>query len=281
MAYLAPSSLQDALSALAEGDISVVAGGTDFFPMLGEKPAPDNILDITRIDGLRGIRRTDDGWRIGATTRWRDVVKDDLPPCFDGLKAAAAEVGSHQIQNVATVGGNLCNASPAADGVPPLLALEASVELSAPGGSRQVPLAEFIANVRQTRLRDGELLTALHIPALPDNATSSFVKLGSRRYLVISIAMVGVVVWVDSDDRVEGARVAVGSCSAVAQRLFVLEDALIGMPVADLRRVTVDSGHLTLLSPITDARGTADYRLRAVAELCERAIAAAGGAGSG
>ena len=281
MAYLAPSSLQDALSALAEGDISVVAGGTDFFPMLGEKPAPDNILDITRIDGLRGISRTDDGWRIGATTRWRDVVKADLPPCFDGLKAAAAEVGSHQIQNVATVGGNLCNASPAADGVPPLLALEASVELSAPGGSRQVPLADFIADVRRTRLRDGELLTALNIPALPDNATSSFVKLGSRRYLVISIAMVGVVVWADADDRVAGARIAVGSCSAVAQRLSALEDALIGMPVADLHRVTVDPGDLTLLSPITDARGTADYRLHAVAELCERAIAAAAGVGDG
>lgn len=277
MAYLSPSTLHDALGALAERDTTVVAGGTDFFPMLGEKPAPERILDITRVDGLRGISRSAEGWRIGATTRWRDVVDADLPPCFDGLKAAAAEVGSHQIQNVATVGGNLCNASPAADGVPPLLALDATVELTGPGGARQVPLAEFITGARRTALREGELLTALHVPAQPDRATSSFLKLGSRRYLVISIAMVCVVVWPDSEGRIEGARVAVGSCSAVAQSLPMLEATLIGAAADDLRRLAVDPAHLAPLSPITDARGTADYRMTAVAELCRRAIIAAAG----
>ena len=120
--YFRPSRLEEALSALARPH-SVLAGGTDFYPARVGRTIDEDILDISAIDVLRGISTTATGWRLGATTSWRELIEADLPPLFDGLKQAAREVGGRQIQNAGTLAGNLCNASPAADGVPGLLAL--------------------------------------------------------------------------------------------------------------------------------------------------------------
>lgn len=275
MGYFAPTSLIEALQVLAQGPVQIVAGGTDFFPGLQNKPPPRELLDLTRISEMQGITRSENGWRIGACARWTDIVNAALPPCFDGLKAAARDVGSVQIQNVGTVAGNLCNASPAADGVPPLLTLDATVELQSATGSRILPLADFITGVRKIALQQGELVVAVHIPNMPTQAQSSFEKLGSRRYLVISIAMVAVVLALDDAGQIETARVAVGSCSPVAQRLPVLEADLIGLDAAQLAGFEVSSKHLVPLSPIADVRGSAEYRIGAVAELCKRALVAA------
>ena len=114
--------------ALERGGVSVIAGGTDWFPQAGEVLPKVSLLDVTGLPGFRGISKVPGGWRLGAATRWSDVVAADLPSGFDGLKAAAREVGSLQIQNAGTLAGNLCNASPAADGMPPLLCLGAEVE---------------------------------------------------------------------------------------------------------------------------------------------------------
>ncbi|MEP4561631.1 MAG: FAD binding domain-containing protein, partial [Nitratireductor sp.] len=116
--YARPQTLEEALDLLAKGRWRVLAGGTDFYPGQGARPIRENILDINRLDDLRGIARTDDAYVVGARTTWSELIAHDLPPCFDALKAAAREVGSVQIQNAATVAGNLCNASPAADGAP-------------------------------------------------------------------------------------------------------------------------------------------------------------------
>ncbi|PWE30501.1 xanthine dehydrogenase [Maritimibacter sp. 55A14] len=277
MAYSAPSTLQGALSALAAGPVAVIAGGTDFYPGLRDAPAPTDLLDITGIAELRGIARTPTGWRIGACTRWSEIVRADLPPAFDGLKAAGREVGSVQIQNAATVAGNLCNASPAADGVPPLLTLEAEVELASDRGKRRLPLGEFISGVRQVALRPGELVAALHLPDPPAGARAGFAKLGSRRYMVISIAMVAVLVRLDGAGAIAEARIAVGACSPVARRLPALEVMLAGCPAARLAGFDIAPAHLEPLAPIDDLRGTAAYRLDAVAELCRRALAEAVG----
>jgi CO/xanthine dehydrogenase FAD-binding subunit len=134
--YLTPMSLDDALAALDAGELSIIAGGTDWYPAQGECPIECDILDVTRIAALRGISKAKDGWRIGAASTWSDVIAADLPAAFDGLKAAARDVGSVQIQNAGTIAGNLCNASPAADGVPPLLALKALVEICSAEGCR-------------------------------------------------------------------------------------------------------------------------------------------------
>ncbi len=268
MGFHRPDRIEDALAAVAAG-ASVIAGGTDWYPARGEGPMPMDVLDITRLPGMRGITRDDAGWRIGAATTWTDVVRADLPPCFDGLKRAAREVGGLQIQNAGTLGGNLCNASPAADGMPPLLTLDAQVELAGPDGPRRMPLAEFVTGPRQTALRPGELLVALHTPD-PGAAAGGFVKLGARKYLVISIAMVAALVSVRGG-RVEWARVAVGACSPIARRLTALESDLAGMAIDDLAGA-VRPDHLDALSPIGDVRGSAEYRLDAVAELVGRAL---------
>jgi CO/xanthine dehydrogenase FAD-binding subunit len=228
---------------------------------------------------LGTITKGQNGWRIGAAVRWRDILKADLPPAFDGLKLAAREVGSPQIQNVGTVAGNICNASPAADGVPPLLTLAASVELASTQGLRVVPLGDFITGVRRIDLRDAEMVSAILVPIQPETAQGHFLKLGARRYLVISIAMVSTLVWCDDTGTIEGARVAVGSCSAVAMRLPGLESALQGCRLADLGAVPW-AQHLGALTPIDDVRGSAGFRLSAAAELCRRSVQAAMGGGA-
>ena len=252
-----------------------MAGGTDFFPAGRGGPGRKPILDLSRLTALRGISQSDAGWRIGAMTRWSDIWRADLPPAFAGLQAAAREVGSIQIQNSGTVAGNLCNASPAADGVPPLLTLEAEVEVASQRGTRRIPLQEFITGVRRIDLAADELVTAVHIPPLAGVPGAAFQKLGSRRYLVISIAMVAALVRVEAGHITE-ARIAVGACSPVAQRLPALEQALAGRDIAGLAQVAFDDpAHFSALSPIDDVRGSADYRIAAVGELCRRAVVAA------
>lgn len=275
MGYFAPTDVQEALELLSANDLSVVAGGTDYYPMLGDRPVEKGILDITRIAGLRGIAREGGRMRFGAATRWSDIVRADLPPAFAGLQAAAREVGSVQIQNAGTLAGNICNASPAADGVPPLLTLGAEVEIAGTAGVRQEPLAAFITGVRRTRLAPGELVTAVTTDVPPDGSRGAFEKLGSRAYLVISITMVAVVVGCDAVGRISLARVAVGACSPVAMRLSALERALVGQRPAEVR---VSDSDLAGLAPITDVRGEADYRREAVAVQIARAVQAAGGA---
>jgi CO/xanthine dehydrogenase FAD-binding subunit len=267
--YLRPANLDEALQALAR-PWTVLAGGTDFYPARVGRAIDEDVLDISGIAMLRGIRSAPEGWRLGATTTWSELIETPLPPLFDGLKQAAREVGGRQIQNAGTLAGNLCNASPAADGVPPLLALGAEVELAGRTGIRRLPLAAFITGNRRTVLAPGELLVAIHVPKLADDARSAFLKLGARRYLVISIAMAAATLEI-ADGRVASARVAVGACSAVAQRLPALEAALAGSAVAALAE-RVDAAHLAPLSPIDDVRGSATYRRDAAVTLLRRLL---------
>jgi CO/xanthine dehydrogenase FAD-binding subunit len=275
--YHQPTNLKEALNQLATPGARVVAGGTDFYPALGDALPDCDIVDLTRVEGLRGIETVQDGWLVGAATTWTDVIKADLPPAFDGLKAAARDVGSVQIQNSATVVGNVCNASPAADGVPPLLTLEAEVVLTGAGGVRRLPLGRFIEGPRKIALGPGEIVTGLFVPEVSQQATSAFLKLGSRRYLVISIAMVAVVLRNDAG-RLRDVRVSVGACSAVAVRLTDLEAALEGVATDDLVRTDlVRPEHLSAVAPLDDVRGTASYRTDVAEELCLRALRQAAG----
>lgn len=270
LTYLIPTELNSALKSLAKAGNKIVAGGTDVYPALKQGQTPARFLDVTRIKELSGVSATQTGLRIGAAVTWSEIVKTDLPASFDGLKQSAREVGSLQIQNAGTIAGNLCNASPAADGVPPLLTLDAMVELaSAARGARMVPLQDFILGVRKTALAVDEMVTAIHIPTPPEGAGSAFEKLGSRKYLVISITMTAAVIKCDAQGAITHARVAVGACSPVAQRLTQLEADLIGKKPSE---VEIDAAHLNVLSPIDDVRGSGSYRLDIVREQCRRAI---------
>ncbi|MDQ6684692.1 MAG: FAD binding domain-containing protein, partial [Pseudomonadota bacterium] len=258
--YERPQTVAEAVQLLASDSWALLAGGTDWYPARVGKPTDEALLDLSALAALRGIEGDGTAWTIGATTTWSDLARAELPPLFHGLQAAARDIGGVQIQNAGTVGGNLCNASPAADGVPALLALDASVVLvSAAAGERCLPLRDFIVGPRRTLRRSDELLTALRIPARAESARSVFAKLGGRRYLVISIAMVSAVVVVDADGIVSHAAVAVGSCSPVAQRLDALEARLVGVSVAAMADL-VEAGDLAALTPIDDVRASATYR---------------------
>jgi CO/xanthine dehydrogenase FAD-binding subunit len=269
--YLRPSSLDEALAALANARLSVLAGGTDYYPARVGKPIDDDILDISAIASLRGIRDEGSQWRIGAASTWSELIEADLPTLFDGLKAAAREIGGAQIQNAGTLGGNLCNASPAADGVPPLLALDARVEIADAAGNSSTALADFILGNRKTLLRPDQLLTAILIPKPAHAARSHFLKLGAREYLVVSIAMVAATVEIEAG-RVSAARLAVGACSAVARRLPLAESALRGKPCDAALGACLRAEHLAVLTPIDDVRASGAYRLDAALTLARRVL---------
>ena len=269
--YARPTRIDEALAMLARGGRTLLAGGTDFYPSRVGLTPRDDVIDVTALRELRGIQARAADWRIGATTSWTEVIEAKLPPLFDCLKLAAREVGGMQIQNSGTVAGNLCNASPAADGVPALLALDASVEIASADARRTLPLDQFILGPRRTALRANELVSALIVPKPKHEARSDFVKLGARKYLVISIAMVAAVLEV-SDRTVRAARIAVGSCSPVALRLPALEKALIGKQLNRNLGECVRPEHLSGLSPIDDVRASAKYRAEAALTLIRRSL---------
>ncbi len=277
IAYAKPKTVEAALALMAERPWRILAGGTDFYPSQGARPIRDDVIDLNGLPGLRGLGETPTHILIGARTTWTDLVRANLPPAFDALKRAAREVGSVQIQNVGTVAGNLCNASPAADGVPPLLVLDAEVELRSATSARVLPLADFILGNRRTARRADELLTAVRVPRSAVSGISAFRKLGARRYLVISIAMVAARIDIGPDGRISGAAVAVGACSAVASRLSGLEAELIGRPAGSDVAAICAACDLPELAPIDDVRGTARYRLEAAREIVTRAVVAAAG----
>ncbi|CAN5916677.1 xanthine dehydrogenase family protein subunit M [soil metagenome] len=275
-----PASIGEATALLAAGGWSLLAGGTDVYPAQVGRPMTVPLIDITRIAALRGITRqpaTDnpsrEGWTFGATTTWSDVQRADLPPLFDALRQAAHEVGGVQIQNTGTIAGNLCNASPAADGTPVWLALGAHVLLQSADGDRSVPVEDFVLGSRRTARSSHELVTGLHVPPRSARARSAFLKLGGRRYLTISMTMVAVMIDADEAGSITAAGIAVGSCSARALRLPMLERRLIGMACASLADVVIEPADLAPLTPIDDLRATAGYRLDATATLLRRALA--------
>jgi CO/xanthine dehydrogenase FAD-binding subunit len=269
--YRRPAHLREALAALAEAPRVILAGGTDFYPSRVGRPLDDDILDITGIAALRAIQDEGPLWRIPALATWTDIIEAELPSFFRGLQLAAREVGGVQIQNAGTVCGNLCNASPAADGVPNLLALDAEVELASTAGTRRLPLASFITGNRKTARRPDELVTGVLIPKPRHTAKATFLKLGARKYLVISIVMIGAVVEIDSG-AIAAARIAVGACSAVAKRLPQLEQELMGKRLDAALADIVAARHLQPLAPIDDVRGTADYRNDATLTLLRRTL---------
>lgn len=267
-----PESIAGAARLLASCPWVLLAGGTDLYPAHVGRPIAGPVLDLGAIAALRGIRRDEQGWRIGATTTWSDLIGAELPPLFDALKAAAREVGGVQIQNAGTVAGNLCNASPAADGTPVLMALGASVLLASTRGERELPVEGFVLGPRHTARAGDELVVAIRVPARSSNARSVFIKLGGRRYLTISMTMVAVVIDRDEAGHVTHAGIAVGSCSAMAKRLPSLEAKLLGALAGGDLAVLVEPADLAPLTPIDDLRASAAYRRDATLTLLRRAL---------
>jgi CO/xanthine dehydrogenase FAD-binding subunit len=255
-----PRTLAEALELLA-GAPNVwqpMAGATDLMVALaaGKLPAR-RFMNMWQLNELRGIRMEKDVVTLGALTTYSDVLHHpELRSAFPLLAAAAAETGGIATQNRGTLGGNIMNASPAADTPPALLVYEAEVELTSLGGSRWLPYCGFHTGYRQTMLAPGELLTRIRLPRLSPLTRSQFRKVGPRRAQAISKVCFAAVCWPEK----ENIRIAYGSMAPVPLRCFKTEASIIrgDDPALSLRAE---------LAPITDARSTAAYRLRVAQNL--------------
>jgi N-methylhydantoinase B len=280
-AYFRPSTLAEALGVRARQPVTVLAGGTDVYPARANRVGwgdmrRDDILDIGAIAALKGIVEEPVRFRLGALTTWDEMRRAALPPAFAGYQGAARDIGGAQVQNRGTLVGNICTASPAGDGFPCLLSLDAELELQSERRRRVVPVGQFIDGYRHTVCAPDEIVTAILVPKPPDGARGGFVKLGARRYLVISIVMAAAVLAADAAGTVAHARIAVGACSAVAQRLPQLERALLGQPLAEAPG-RVEAAHLAALSPIDDVRASAAFRAAAAVEVVRDLLAGIAG----
>ncbi len=273
--YQRPQTLETCLHLLSDGTWTIIAGCTLYYVDWRSRPLTDRLLDITAIAELKDITIDAVQVRLGALATWSDIARATLPAECSPLQQAARRIGARQIQNVGTLGGNVCGAAANADGIPPLLIADAEVELCAADRMRTLPLATFLRGSRQTGREADELLTAILIPRRYFHHTGIYIKLSRRAYQGLAIVSVAARIGTDHSGRIATTGVAVGGCSAVAQRLPALEMRLVeqaidsGLP--DLFDAETDLARLT---PMTDAMASADYRADAAATLVRRSLQA-------
>jgi CO/xanthine dehydrogenase FAD-binding subunit len=259
MNYLCTRTVDEVLARLAASPRSrIVCGATDAFANASLVPSQSEWLDISGVDALAGIDGDEGMVRIGAITTWETLAATRWLPA--SLTQAAASVGSRQIRVQGTIGGNLCHASPVADGVPALLALDAQVELASKRGVRRMPLADFIIGNRVTALQTDELLVAV-LFALPHaQDRTAFVKCANRDGPAIAVVSAAVHLRMSAHDTIQAARVAVGGASEVAHRMSALETSLFGRRCGDALDA-IAAASFAELTPIDDCRGTASHRI--------------------
>ncbi|RDV00498.1 FAD binding domain-containing protein [Trinickia dinghuensis] len=259
MNYFRAHTIGEVLRALAEDPRPrIVCGATDVFADARLVPAKSNWIDISRVDALRGIELHDGIVRIGAASPFQAIA--DTPWLPVALTEAAACVGSRQIRVQGTIGGNLCHASPIADGVPVLLTLDAQVELASVRGARRLPLAEFVLGRGRTALNADELLVGVQFELPRPRDRTAFVKCANREGAALAVVSAAVHLRVSADDTVEAAAAAVGGASEVALRMRALEASLPGVRCTDLIGA-IEAAPLAGLSPIDDCRATASHRV--------------------
>ncbi|WP_077034335.1 xanthine dehydrogenase family protein subunit M [Pelomonas sp. KK5] len=270
MNYFRAPHLDSALEQLARRPLRIVCGATDCYAEPGAPSERADWLDISRIDTLRGISRQGDELRIGAATSWDAIDRSERLPA--SLREAARSIGSLQIRLQGTIGGNLCHASPVADGVPALLSLGASVELASLGGVRRLPLEQFLLGRRSTALRPDEILCAVLFDASVADQPSAFVKLANRDGTALAVVSAAVLLRWQPQGVLAQALVAVGGASEVPVRLRSLEAAMEGLRAGELPNAA-QAATLGELAPIDDCRGSAAQRLGQARVAIRRALA--------
>ncbi len=277
MTVLLPTTIDEAVAALADPGAQPLAGGTDFLVEINAGlRRPIVVVSLAGVRGLQGWEQTGDWMRLGAGVTYTEMLKPELAGLVPALAQAARTVGSPQIRNAGTVGGNLGTASPAGDTLPVLAALDAVVEVAGPGGRRDVPVGEFVTGPKRNALGPGELVTAVRLPVLRGH--QEYRKVGVRNAMVIAVASLALAV--DPDGRT--VRCALGSVGPVPLRAPDAEAWLASR--VDWDRMTVDDprdppefGRLVAAAarPIDDHRSTAGYRRHAVAVMAARCAAQA------
>ena len=274
-----PGSVDECLQILAKRgpDTKVVAGGTDLLPQLKNGVLkPGWVVDLSAVAELRTISDAPDGrLRIGASVTARELELDArVRSRFPALAESAAMVGSVQVRNLATLGGNLCNAAPSADMAPPLLALDAEAVIAGPSGQRRVPMASFFLGVRRTVLAPGELLLEIVVPAQGAHSGGNYLRHTPRREL--DIAVVGVASQITlAGGKCTAARIALAAVAPVPLRATDAEQALVGLPLTPQqieRAADLASG---AARPIDDHRGSIEFRNHLVRVLTRRTLTTA------
>jgi CO/xanthine dehydrogenase FAD-binding subunit len=272
--YEAPESLQPACDRLAElgPQARVLAGGTDLIvQMRSGRLAPEHVIDLKRLPGLLGISQDEQGFLIGAATPCVQIGRHGaLRAAWPGVVEAATLIGSAQVQGRASLGGNLCNASPAADSVPALIAAQAQCLITGPQGERTLPVSQIQAGPGRNHLAPGEIVRAIRLGHAASGSADAYLRLIPRTEM--DIAVVGVAVWVQRSpdgQSIADLRLALGAVAPTA--LEVAVPGLKGQPLDDTVLAAIDQAARAACRPIDDKRGTAAYRTRVAGVLARRA----------
>lgn len=279
LSYLRPTTVAEAVRLIAAGEARALAGGTDLVPQLREgRRHAARVVDLKHIPELGGVEQLggSGGWRIGAATSIGQLARDGaFAEAHPGLVEAACLIGSLQIQNRATLGGNLANAAPSADAVPLLVSLAAEADIVGPDGARSVAAARIPTAPGRTSLGPGEIVVAIRLPPMPARTAARYLRMTPRREMDIAIAGSGVAITLDEDGRIERARVTLASVAPVPLVSEGAEAQLLGeKPSVDAFRAA-GAAAAKEAEPISDTRGSADYRRELVAVLTRRALARA------
>ena len=279
MLYERPSSLKEAvdLVAAAGGTATIMAGGTDVLVrMKGGFVEPDLIVDIKSIEDLRSVSQTDAGFRIGAAVPCAVLGETAaLKAAWPGVVEAANLIGSKQVQGRCTIAGNLCNASPAADSVPALVAAGAKAVIVGPKGTRTVDVAEIPTGPGKTSLSKGEIIEAITLDARPPRSGDAYLRFIPRTEMDIAVVGVGVNLTLDADGKIESARVALGAVAPTVLLVAEAAQAIVGTKLEDTALEALAAACSAACRPIDDKRGTIEFRKKVAGVLARRAAAAA------
>jgi len=274
--YEAPTSLDEALELLAQpGEVRPLAGGTDIIDQLKQnRRNVDLMIDTKRIPELLVLDSNGSGLRIGSAVSCTEVSKfTSGSRRFTALSDSVELIGSVHIQNRATIGGNVCNAAPSADTIPALLIHDAVAQTVSATGEREIPLIDFFAGPGQTVLQKGEILKELVLPVPSQKTTSAYLRFIPRNEMDIAVAGVGSLIELDaSSGQITKARIALASVAPTPVRAYAAEESLLGSPPND---AAIDRAAVLAVEaavPITDVRGSADYRKELVKVLTRRTL---------
>ena len=275
LSYVAPSTVEEAVRILGEapGSAKVLSGGTDLLVQLRSGRAkPDLIVDIKKIPGISGIREHDGDFVIGASTPGAVIGEcEALQRAWPGVVEAANLIGSTQVQGRASLAGNLCNASPAADSVPALIAARATCVVAGPKGKREVPVESIATGPGRTSLSRGEFILEFHLPKPPPHSADAYLRFIPRTEMDIAVVGAAVSLTLDADGVCTDARIVLG---AVAPTAVIVPDAaaaLIRRKLDETALTGLDQAAQRACKPIDDKRGTIEYRTKVAGVLARRA----------
>jgi aerobic carbon-monoxide dehydrogenase medium subunit len=275
MRYEAPETMKSAVTLMAKekGLAFVLAGGTDLLvKMKGGFLEPDLVVDIKRIKGVYDIKKSASGFTIGAAVPGVALEENAaLVKAWPGVVEAANLIGSKQVQGRCTMVGNLCNASPAADSVPALIAANAKVVISGPKGKRTIPIEQVPVSPGRTSLKKGEIIESILLPKRPSNSGDAYLRFIPRTEMDIAVVSAGINLELDSKGVIKNARVSLGAVAATVLLVPAAAKALIGSKLDDAALEKLAAACSAACKPIDDKRGTIEFRTKVAGVLARRA----------